>query len=138
MVALLAVAGSAAGIALREPLIALLFERGSFTAQSTQLVSAVFLGFAPALIGWSLLELASRSLFALDRPWLPLGAVVIPVTFNLGFAMLIRFPRPQWIGLGASFGFLIAFLLLFSLMRANRKRWLEEAAGSARPALETA
>jgi putative peptidoglycan lipid II flippase len=138
LVALLAVAGSAAGIALREPLIALLFERGSFTAQSTQLVSAVFLGFAPALIGWSLLELTSRSLFALDRPWLPLRAVVIPVIFNLGFAMLVRSPRPQWIGLGASFGFLIAFLLLFSLMRANRKRWLDEAAGSSRPALETA
>jgi putative peptidoglycan lipid II flippase len=138
MVALLAVAGSAAGIALREPLIALLFERGSFTAQSTQLVSAVFLGFAPALIGWSLLELTSRSLFALDRPWLPLRAVVIPVIFNLGFAMLVRSPRPQWIGLGASFGFLIAFVLLFSLMRANRKRWLDEAAGSSRPALETA
>ncbi len=125
LVALVAVAGCAVGIAFREPLIALLFERGSFTAQSTRLVSAVFLGFAPSLIGWSLLELTSRSLFALDRPRLPLGAVAIPVIFNLAFALLVRSPEPQRIGVGASLGFLIAFLLLFSLVRVNRQRWLD-------------
>jgi putative peptidoglycan lipid II flippase len=137
LVALVAVAGCAVGIALREPLISLLFERGSFTAQSTRLVSAVFLGFAPSLIGWSLLELTSRSLFALDRPQLPLRAVAIPVIFNLAFVMLVRAPEPQWIGLGASLGFLIAFLLLFSLVRINRQRWLDESAGASQPALET-
>jgi putative peptidoglycan lipid II flippase len=138
LVALAAVAGCAVGIALRQPLIALLFERGSFTTQSTRLVSAVFVGFAPSLIGWSLLELTSRSLFALDRPQLPLRAVGIPVIFNLGFVLLVRSPEPQWIGLGASLGFLIAFVLLFSLMRANRRRWLEQAARGSNPALETA
>jgi putative peptidoglycan lipid II flippase len=125
------------GIALREPLIALLFQRGSFTAQSTRVVSAVFLGFAPSLIGWSLLELTSRSLFALDRPRLPLWAAAIPVIFNLAFVLLVRSPEPQWIGMGASLGFLIAFLLLFSLVRINRRRWLDESAGDSQPALET-
>ena len=138
LVALAAIAGCAVGIALRQPLIALLFERGSFTAQSTRLVSAVFLGFAPSLIGWSLLELTSRSLFALDRPQLPLWTVGIPVIFNLGFVLLVRPSDPQWIGLGASLGFLIAFLLLFTLMRANRRRWIEQAARDSKPALETA
>jgi len=137
LVALVAVGGCAVGIALREPLISLLFERGSFTAQSTRLVSAVFLGFAPSLIGWSLLELTSRSLFALDRPQLPLRAVAIPVIFNLAFAMLVRSPEPQWIGLGASLGFLIAFLLLFSLVRVKRRRWLDESTRDSQPALET-
>jgi putative peptidoglycan lipid II flippase len=137
LVALLAVAGCAVGIALRTPLISLLFERGSFTAQSTQLVSAVFLGFAPSLIGWSLLELTSRSLFALDRPQLALRTVAIPVVFNLAFVLLVRSPEPQWIGLGASLGFIIAFVLLFSLVRVNRRRWLEESAGDSQPALET-
>jgi putative peptidoglycan lipid II flippase len=138
LVALTAVAGCAVGIALREPLIRLMFERGSFTAQSTQLVSAVFLGFAPSLIGWSLLELTSRSLFALDRPWMPLRAVAIPVILNLAFVLLVRTPEPQWIGVGASLGFLLAFLLLFALMRINRGRWLDEAAGDSQPALEPA
>jgi putative peptidoglycan lipid II flippase len=136
LVALAAVAGCAVGIALRGPLISLLFERGNFTAHSTRLVSAVFLGFAPSLIGWSLLELMSRALFALDRPWLPLGAASIPVVFNLGFTLLVRSPDPQWIGVGASMGFLIAFLLLFVLVRVNRRRWLEDSGGRARPVLE--
>jgi putative peptidoglycan lipid II flippase len=137
LVALLAVAGCAVGIALRTPLISLLFERGSFTAQSTRLVSAVFLGFAPSLIGWSLLELTSRSLFALDRTQLALRTVAIPVVFNLAFVLLVRSPEPQWIGLGASLGFMIAFVLLFSLVRINRQRWLDESAGGSQPALET-
>jgi len=38
LVALAAIAGCAVGIGLRQPLIALLFERGSFTPQSTRLV----------------------------------------------------------------------------------------------------
>jgi putative peptidoglycan lipid II flippase len=138
LVALTAVAGCAVGIAVRLPLIRLLFERGSFTAQSTELVSAVFLGFAPSLIGWSLLELTSRSLFALDRPRLPLGAVAIPVIFNLAFVLLVQRPQPQWIGVGASLGFLIAFLLLFTLMRLNRGRWLKQTAGEPEPALKPA
>ncbi len=32
------------------------------------LVAAVFLGLGPSLVGWSLLEITARSLFALDRP----------------------------------------------------------------------
>jgi putative peptidoglycan lipid II flippase len=137
LVALVAVVACVAGIALRAPLIALLFERGHFTAQSTRLVSAVFLGFAPSLVGWSLLELLSRALFALDRPGLPLGAAAIPVIFNLGFVLLVRSPEPQWIGVGASSGFLIAFLLLFLLVRVNRRGWLEKASGDACAVLET-
>jgi putative peptidoglycan lipid II flippase len=136
LVALVGLVGCAVGIAFREPLIKLLFQRGNFTEQSTRVVAAVFLGFAPSLIGWSLLELMSRALFALDRPALPLGAVAVAAIFNLGFVLLVHSPEPQWIGVGASLGFLIAFLLLFAMVWMNRRRWLE-LAGNSRPALET-
>jgi hypothetical protein len=59
------------------------------------------------------------------------------VIFNLGFALLVRSPEPQWIGVGASVGFLIAFVLLFLMVRMNRQRWLEDAAETPR-VLETA
>lgn len=113
LIALAAVASCAAGELLRRPIIALLFQRGNFTAQSTALVSAVFLGFAPSLIGWTLLELTSRSLFALNRPWLPLGAAAIPVLFNIGVVWIHPTHDPEAIALGASVGLLIAFVLLF-------------------------
>ncbi|MCC6860647.1 MAG: hypothetical protein IT158_18920 [Bryobacterales bacterium] len=121
--ALAAVAICALAVAVREPVIALLFERGSFTADSTRLVSLVFLGFAPSLIGWSLLEIASRTLFALDRPWLPVSAAMLPVVFNLALSLGLHFTRPQYLGLGPSLGLIAAFFFLFLRMRAARGRW---------------
>jgi len=123
---LAAVATCAIGVAVRDPVIALLFERGSFTADSTRLVAAVFLGFAPSLIGGSLFELTARSLFALDRPWLPLAAAALPVLCNLAMLLSMPTPQPEFIGLGASVGLLSAFALLFALARARRAKWLAE------------
>ena len=123
-----AVASCAVGIAIRTPIIAILFERGSFTAQSTQMVSAVFLGLSPCLIGYSLLELTARSLFALDRPMLPLMAAVAPVTINVVVSSLLlhfapaRFMQPEYLGMGASAGLMAGFLLL--LAAAHRQRRL--------------
>jgi len=79
MMAIASVLACALGVFLRTPVISLLFERGSFTAESTRLVSGVFLGFAPGIIGWALLDLISRCLFALDRPRLPVFAALIPL-----------------------------------------------------------
>jgi putative peptidoglycan lipid II flippase len=122
-VALAAIAGCAIGIALREPLIALLFERGSFTPHSTRLVADVFMGLAPTLIGWSLLELTARSLFALDRPWLPVGAALVPVALNMMIVLLVPAHTPRLIGLGASVGLFAGFAVLFTWMHVGRRRW---------------
>jgi putative peptidoglycan lipid II flippase len=122
-IALAAIAACVIGIALREPLIALLFERGSFTPQSTRLVADVFLGLAPTLIGWSLLELTARSLFALDRPWLPVGAALVPVALNIAFVLFVPTHAPRLIGLGASVGLFAGFAVLFVWMHAGRRRW---------------
>lgn len=113
-----AVAACVVGILVRTPIISLLFERGSFTAHSTELVSGVFLGLAPCLIGYSLLELTARSLFALNRPVLPLLAAAVPVTVNVAVSSLLRhfapqrFAEPEYLGIGASTGLLAGFAFL--------------------------
>ncbi len=122
LIAASAVGACLIGVLLRKPIIALLFQRGNFNAQSTELVSAVFLGFAPSLIGWSLLELTSRSLFALNRPGLPLLAAGIPVSFNLALVFLHPTHDPELIALGASVGLLLAFLILFTVAHLQRRR----------------
>jgi len=124
LTALAAVGACACAILFRQPAIAILFQRGSFTAESTQLVSTVFLGLAPSLIGWSLLELTARALFALDRPWLPLCAAFLPLLANVAVTMLLHSHAPQWIGLGASIGLLAGFLALLAAAHASRKRWM--------------
>jgi putative peptidoglycan lipid II flippase len=127
LAALGAVAACGVALALRHPVIAILFQRGNFTAQSTNLVSAVFLGMAPSLIGWSLLELTGRALFALDRPVLALGAAIIPVLVNVALTLWLHSSSPQWIGLGASVGLMAGFLTLFVAAHVSRKRWMAAA-----------
>lgn len=121
---LIAVAGCGFALLFRTPAIALLFQRGSFTPESTRLVAAVFLGLAPTLIGWSLIEIASRSLFALDRPWPPVLAAFIPVLVNATLTLRLGLSKPEWLGIGASAGTLTGFAVLFLMVHWNRKRWL--------------
>ena len=128
-----AVAAYVIGVLVRTPVISLLFERGSFTAQSTALVSGVFLGLAPCLIGYSLLELTARSLFALNRPMLPLLAATVPVSVNVLVSSLLRhlaperFAQPEYLGVGASAGLMAGFLLL--IIGAHRQRRLAISTG---------
>ncbi len=118
--AVLAVASCAIALVVRVPMIALLFQRGRFTAESTHMVAQVFLGFAPSLIGLSLLEITSRSLFALDRPWLPVLASAVPVTLNLLYLVVWGSRTPEQIGFGASIGLMAGFVILFGTLAFGR------------------
>jgi putative peptidoglycan lipid II flippase len=124
--ALATVGGCAFALLFRHPAIALFFQRGSFTAQSTAMVAAVFLGLGPSLIGWGLIEITSRSLFALDRPWPAMVAATVPVLFNVAITLQLRSFRPEFIGLGSSAGLLAGFAVLFVIVHLKRPRWLEQ------------
>jgi len=126
LAALIVVAGCAFAVVFRRPAVALFFQRGSFTAQSTALVSAVFLGLGPSLVGWSLLEITSRSLFALDRPWPPVIAAMIPMLFNVFFTLRLHSFQPELLGLGSSLGLLLGFVVLFVMAHFNRKEWMAQ------------
>ncbi len=126
LTALVAVAGCGFALLFRQPAIALLFQRGSFTAESTDLVASAFLGLGPSLIGWSLMEVLSRSLFALDRKWPPVIASVIPVMVNIVLTVRTGSFRPEFLGLGASIGLMTGFLVLFAMAHIGRKRWLKQ------------
>jgi putative peptidoglycan lipid II flippase len=123
---LAAVGGCAFALVFRQTAIRLVFQRGEFGAESTTLVAAVFLTLGPSLVGWSLLEIASRSLFALDRPWPPVVAAWIPLLCNVALTLWMRSYQPQLIGLGASLGLLCGYLALFAMAHARRSRWLDQ------------
>jgi putative peptidoglycan lipid II flippase len=121
---LVVIAGCGFGLLLRKPAIALLFQRGNFTAESTLLVAAVFLGLGPSLIGWSLIEVTSRALFALGHSWAPVIAAAVPVFLNVMITTWLHDSRPELLGLGSSAGLLIGFGILFAIMHARRRAWL--------------
>jgi putative peptidoglycan lipid II flippase len=126
LAALVAVAGSGFALLFRRPAIAIMFQRGSFTEDSTALVSAAFLGLGPSLIGWSLIEISSRSLFALDRPWPAVMAAMIPVLLNVALTFALHSNQPQLIGVGSTVGLLAGFAVLFVAVHARRRGWMEE------------
>jgi putative peptidoglycan lipid II flippase len=128
LTALGAVAGCGFAILFRLPAVRFAFQRGSFTAESSVLVAAVFLGMAPSMVGWSLIEVTARSLFALDRPWPPVLAAIVPLLLNVIVTLRLHSFRPEWIGLGASLGLMAGFLVLFAIAHAGRRRWLEPGA----------
>ncbi len=116
MMAVISVLACLIGVAVRTPVISLLFERGSFTSESTLLVANVFLGFAPSIVGWTLLDLVSRCFFALDRPKRPVVAAFVPVTLNLLIMLFAgKTANPVMLGLAPSVGLAAGFLTLFGL-----------------------
>jgi putative peptidoglycan lipid II flippase len=127
LTALAVVSGCAFALLFRKPAIALFFQRGNFTADSTQLVAAVFLGLGPSLIGWTLLEITARALFALNRPWPPVIAGAIPVLVNVAVTLSTPAGRPAFLGLGATAGVTGGFIAMFAMAHMDRRRWLKEA-----------
>jgi peptidoglycan biosynthesis protein MviN/MurJ (putative lipid II flippase) len=81
---------------------------------------------APSLVGWTLLEIMSRSLFALNRPWPPVIASTIPLLLNVTLTLRIHSHRPELIGLGSSVGLLAGFAALFAMAHTERRRWLKQ------------
>ena len=93
-VLLLAIPTSLGLILLGEPLIALLYQRGEFTAQSTQLVAWALLWYSAGLVGHCIVEVISRAFYALHDTKTPvlvgIGAMTLNLVFSLLFSALFR------------------------------------------------
>ncbi len=85
-------------VLLREPIVALLFQRGAFDARSTELVAWPLLWYAAGLLGHALVEVTSRAFYALQDTRTPVavavGAMVLNVLLSLGLSRL--FAQVGW------------------------------------------
>ncbi len=83
---------------LRQPVVAMLLQRGTFDAHSTQLVAWGLLWYAAGLVGHSWVEIASRAFYALHDTRTPAlvgaAAMALNVLLSLGFAAF--FMRLGW------------------------------------------
>ncbi|MBV9049404.1 MAG: murein biosynthesis integral membrane protein MurJ [Solirubrobacterales bacterium] len=86
---LLLIPSGALMLVLAMPITRLVYQRGQFTSQSTQLVSTALFWFAFSLPFSGLNLLLSRTFFALQRPWIPtkLAAVNIAVDAIVSIAL---------------------------------------------------
>jgi putative peptidoglycan lipid II flippase len=91
-VLLLSIPASLGLILLRQPVTAMLFERGNFGAQSTDMVAWALLWYTAGLVGHAVVEILSRAFYALHDTKTPVSvgvaAMVLNAVFSFGFAAL--------------------------------------------------
>lgn len=131
---LLAVPASIGLMMLRIPVVALLFQRGNFSLDSTELVAWPLLWYAAGLVGHSMVEVLSRAFYALHDTKTPVLIGAAAMTLNIIFSMLfsVLFTRLGWMphgGLALANSFATAlemvgllFLLRRRLVRMEGKR----------------
>ena len=97
-VLLLAIPASVGLILLRYPLIQVLYERGEFTAHSTELVTWALLWYSAGLVGHALVEILSRAFYAMHDTRTPVSVGVVAMGLNvvLSLAFSNLFARVGW------------------------------------------
>lgn len=128
----LALPASIGLILLRQPVVALLFQRGEFGPEDTQLVAWALLWYAAGLVGHSVVEIASRAFYALQDTRTPVMVGVGAMGLNVVLSLTLPgvFARAGWmphggLALANSAATFIEMLVLLWLMR-GRLRGLEE------------
>jgi putative peptidoglycan lipid II flippase len=88
----LALPASLGLILLRRPVVALLFQRGEFDANSTELVAWALLWYAAGLVGHSVVEILARAFYALHDTRTPVlvgsAAMSLNLIFSIAFSSL--------------------------------------------------
>jgi len=85
-VLLLSIPSSIGLILLRQPVTAMLFERGQFEAKSTEMVAWALLWYTAGLVGHAVVEILSRAFYALHDTKTPVGVGVVAMGLNAVFS----------------------------------------------------
>jgi putative peptidoglycan lipid II flippase len=87
---------------LRQPLITALYQRGEFTASSTELVAWALLWYAAGLVGHSIMEILTRAFYAQHDTRTPVVIGTVAMGFNVVFSLAFSawFARIGWLPLG--------------------------------------
>ena len=85
-------------ILLRQPIVALMLEYGKFDERSTQMVSWALLWYAVGLVGHCIVEIFSRSFYALHDTKTPVIVGVLVMALNIGLSIFFAawFERLGW------------------------------------------
>ena len=94
----LALPASIGLILLREPLVAMLYQRGQFDARMTGLVAWALLWYAGGMIGHSVMEVLTRAFYAQHDTKTPVivGVVAMGLNVIFSFAFSALFKRIGW------------------------------------------
>lgn len=104
-------------VALAGPIVEFIFQRGAFTAESTRLTSLALLCYAPGLIGYSAVKIASPTFYALNNARTPVIVSLATIGLNLALNLtLVRVMGFQGLALGTAIAALFNAICLFVLL----------------------
>lgn len=113
---------------LREPIIALLYQRGNFDARSTQLVAWALLWYAAGLVGHCVMEILARAFYSLHDTKTPVLVGMLAMSLNVVFSFTFSalFTQIGWmphggLALANSLATALEAVTLFLLMRRRLK-----------------
>jgi putative peptidoglycan lipid II flippase len=125
LVMLLTIPSAIGLIILAEPIIAMIYQHGRFTADSTLQTAAALRFYAIGLAGYAGVKVLAPAFYALDKRHLPMIVSLISIGVNFALNWLFTF----YLGLGhrglalsTSFVALTNFLLLYAMMRRHTGR----------------
>jgi putative peptidoglycan lipid II flippase len=91
-IALLLIPAGAAMLVLSEPMVRLVFQRGEFNAESTQLTAEALFWFSFSLPFSGFVLMLTRGFFSLQRPWIPTSLAVGSLAINAVGSYLLSGP----------------------------------------------
>jgi putative peptidoglycan lipid II flippase len=89
MIVFLTVPASIGLIALGEPVIRLLFERGEFDPQSTRMTASALQFYALGLVGHAMVEIVDRVFYAFHDTWTPVRVALTAIVTNLILSLIL-------------------------------------------------
>jgi putative peptidoglycan lipid II flippase len=107
-------------IVLAHPIVALLFERGQFTAADTAATAGALMAYAVGLTGYSVVKIASPTFYALGQSRTPVLVSVLSVLTNAALNIwLVQVYGYRGLALGTSITALLNAGLLVVLLRGR-------------------
>ncbi|MEO5366492.1 MAG: murein biosynthesis integral membrane protein MurJ [Magnetococcus sp. WYHC-3] len=107
-------------VLLREPLLTMLFERGAFSAVTTEQTARALLAYGSGLLAFSAVKVFAPAFYALKDTRTPVRIAIICMVSNMGLNLLLMFPL-QHAGLALATS-LASYLNFVLLVRAYRRK----------------
>ena len=75
---------------LAGPIVELIFQRGRFTPESTMMVASALIFYAPGIVGYSIVKIASPSFYSLQDARTPVIVSVVTIAANLALNLWLN------------------------------------------------
>jgi putative peptidoglycan lipid II flippase len=118
LILFITIPASVALIALREPILSVLFQRGAFSAQSTILTAQALLYYTMGLWAFSIIRVIDSAFFSLQDRKSPLKAAFVSLIVNIVCSIIMMFPlKHGGLALATSIASAVNVIMLIFILR---------------------